>query len=433
MQLAGHAAEDPGWRERMIATDDLRVPTLCVGGWRDVYTEAVPRLFESIPGPKKLLMGPWMHTLPQDSPFGAIAFRSVALRWWDYWLRGIDNGIMDEPPVTVYVQGHNAGWRTHESWPPAKAETVLATGTELFLTEAAADAAPTTEVIGEYRPDATIGVSSGLWAFGMSHGLPLDQHDDDTRSVCATTAPLPEALTVCGRPAVAVTLAPGSTAQRIVARLTDVDPQGRSMLITAGVLCPDTTAAIHRIVLRPTCYRVAPGHRLRVAVSDSDFPRLRPIVDPTPIPIARIEATIPTVAPDEGTDTDVPPPDETPPSESSLVLEAEPHWTVARDAVHDVVEVAFGERLTAHTPSREHRLEWRSDTRATVRAAAGDAVVTTGTYTATVRSEAGEETTTTVTIRCTPTLLWARGDVTTEHLTVFTKVWDTPLPPPRHD
>ena len=79
-------------------------------------------------------MGPWMHALPHMSPFEAIDFLPLAARWWDHWLCQIDNGVMDEAPVTLFVQGSNPGWRAYESWPAAQTELTLCTSADTTLT-----------------------------------------------------------------------------------------------------------------------------------------------------------------------------------------------------------------------------------------------------------------------------------------------------------
>ncbi|MEN3283863.1 MAG: uncharacterized protein V7607_5003 [Solirubrobacteraceae bacterium] len=237
--------DDPVWRERVIDPIEIAAPTLCVGGWRDLYADAMVGLYERLTVPKKLLIGPWMHSMPQDSPFEPIDFLPIAVRWWDHWLSDVDTGVMEEPPVVLYTQGDRPGWRAHGSWPKANAELELATQDDTRLAAPALTSTGSGGAIAEYEPDATTGALSGLWGVpNPDFGLPLDQHDDDVRALPFTSDPLADDLLVCGRPTVTVTLARGDTSsrngvQRIVVRLADVDPCGGSTFITAGVLCPD--------------------------------------------------------------------------------------------------------------------------------------------------------------------------------------------------
>ena len=68
--------------------------------------------------PSKVLIGPWNHSGPDcDTPGPSLAREHLTLRWCDYWLKGMDNGIMDEPDINVYVQAFDApdAYRTHTS------------------------------------------------------------------------------------------------------------------------------------------------------------------------------------------------------------------------------------------------------------------------------------------------------------------------------
>ena len=76
-------------------------------------------------------MGPWTHGEPEgsrlgDLDFGPDSYKVILeeeLRWFDYWLKGIDNGVMDEPPIHIFVMGTNE-WRTENEWPLARTQFV---------------------------------------------------------------------------------------------------------------------------------------------------------------------------------------------------------------------------------------------------------------------------------------------------------------------
>ena len=97
MDIARTGPGDDVWSCRAIDPTRIEVPAMCVGGWQDVFTDAVPELYERIRAPKRLIMGPWGHVLPQESRLGAIDFLPLAERWWGHWLRDEDNGVMEEP------------------------------------------------------------------------------------------------------------------------------------------------------------------------------------------------------------------------------------------------------------------------------------------------------------------------------------------------
>jgi putative CocE/NonD family hydrolase len=207
---------DPAWRARIIDASAVRVPAFVVAGWRDVFCDPTVRAYEQIDAPKKLMVGPWLHTMPDASPFQAIDFRALCLRWWDHWLGGQDNGVMDELPVTLYRQGHEPQWLQFPSWPPAGANSRYSTGQDGELRPdsvariGTADDGGLGPVVAEAVSDATVGVLSGQWSIPVdASGLPLDEHDDDVRALVCETAPLSEDLIIAGRPSIRVQLARG--------------------------------------------------------------------------------------------------------------------------------------------------------------------------------------------------------------------------------
>ncbi len=151
-----HQVDGPYWRQGSVAGIEDRIvcPAFLIGGWRDGYPNPPMRLFERLGGPRKLLMGPWDHRYPDNAiPGPRIDHLREVVRWLDHWCRGIDDGIMDEPPVVVWMQepGSLAAdrvdtpgrWRAETSWPPADgSEHVLALAGGGSLVAADADAAP---------------------------------------------------------------------------------------------------------------------------------------------------------------------------------------------------------------------------------------------------------------------------------------------------
>ena len=447
LDFARHGPGDPVWRERAIDGAAVVVPALCVGGWRDAFPDALISAYERIGGPSKLLMGPWGHVMPQNAAVEPIDFLSLALRWWDHWLRGQDNGVMDEPPVTLYQQGARPSWRAYPSWPPADGSLQLATGGDTVLRAPPTDrgpagaAGPLGPPIAVYRPDPTVGSLRGVPGLGLGEAcLTQDQHDDDMRSALVCSDPLAEDLVIGGRPQVVVTLAPapdsaGGTVRRLVVRLAEVGPGGRSTLITVGVLCPPPdpaadaaadAAARYCVTLRPIVHRVPAGQRLLVAVCDSDFPRLTPLGGPpVELRITGVELSVPTLSATAGLPVELPAlptPAPAPPPGLS--------WTITRDPVHDGISVSVSSSSSGTTVDQGHRFQAGNSLLASVRRAEPDAAVTVGTHRATVSMSSGESVTTTATVRCTQTALWASGEVTVDDVTVFSQVWEASMAQP---
>jgi predicted acyl esterase len=108
----GDAPNGAGWSWKAISTiDDLgsferhQVALYHLVGWYDIYTTQQPFLYESLEGrvPQKMMIGPWVHS----GGYGGKVHKAEILRWYDHWLKGIENGIMDEEPVHYFVMRGN--------------------------------------------------------------------------------------------------------------------------------------------------------------------------------------------------------------------------------------------------------------------------------------------------------------------------------------
>ena len=108
-----HPTDGPYWRERSELADKITIPSYMGSCWAN-YTLHLPgafRCWTNMKGPKKMVIGPPCFV---DRPFYQYAWET--LQWYDYWLKGIDTGIMDEPAVKVFVMGANE-WKMAEDWP----------------------------------------------------------------------------------------------------------------------------------------------------------------------------------------------------------------------------------------------------------------------------------------------------------------------------
>jgi putative CocE/NonD family hydrolase len=291
-----HQHRDDYWRHGSICEGyaDIEAAVYMISGWGDSYINTIPRMMENLSCPKKALLGPWMHKYPHFAiPDPAIGFLQEALRWWDYWLKDIDTGIMDEPECTFYLQDgvppapkyleRPGQWvRTH-GWPaPADEIETLTLGlgdrgleSGGRLSEDRLIASPLTagSLQGEYIP---------LW-FGAD--FPPDQRRDDGLSLTFDSAPYADGLEILGQPTVSVMLESDEPCGQFHVRLCDVAPNGESALITYGTLNldlrddPGTIAPpvpgepmTVRVALDLIGYRLPKGHRLRLALSSASFP-----------------------------------------------------------------------------------------------------------------------------------------------------------------
>ncbi|WP_206538884.1 CocE/NonD family hydrolase [Legionella norrlandica] len=102
-----HSEKDDYWKHGSISEnwEDITCPTYLVGGFADGYTSTIPRMLSNLRCPRKGLIGPWAHKYPHFAkPGPQIGFLQEALRWFDYWLKGIETHIMDEPMYRVWMQ-----------------------------------------------------------------------------------------------------------------------------------------------------------------------------------------------------------------------------------------------------------------------------------------------------------------------------------------
>ncbi|MDB5107136.1 MAG: putative Hydrolase CocE/NonD family protein [Candidatus Binatus sp.] len=363
LEWDAHPEFDEYWKSRVVSPEKITTPTFLIGGWRDIFPEGMAGIYSRLKGPKKMLMGPWMHTLPDLSRFEPVDYLPELKRWFDFWLRGEKTGITDEPPVTIYVQRANE-WRHEREWPIARGNART-----LYLNAGGvlSDRSQREEQGENYTANPTLGASSGLWdPMALGVGLPLDQGSDDLLSLAYTTDPIAESIEISGAGEATVFAESKSNEPlNLVVKLCDVDPSGASSLITTGLMhggprngagksSPGKSgeAAQFKIPLWSTSYRVPKGNRIRVSVSCSDFPRVWPT---TTNPDVRLyfggqrasSVSIP-VVPIATARVDGPAmkrPAEAPPL--SLMT---PTWRIERDLVNQAVSVSTGEKTSFPLP-----------------------------------------------------------------------------------
>ncbi|WP_322529040.1 CocE/NonD family hydrolase [Salinicola sp. LHM] len=291
-----HQHRDDYWRHGSICEsyEDIEAAVYMISGWGDSYINTIPRMMENLSCPKKALLGPWMHKYPHFAiPDPAIGFLQEALRWWDYWLKDIDTGIMDEPECTFYLQDgvppaprylerpgrwvHTHGWPAPadevEEWSLALGDTGLTPNGRLSQDRAIASPLTAGSLQGEYIP---------LW-FGAD--FPPDQRRDDGLALTFDSEPYLYGLDILGQPTLTATLTSAEDCGQLHVRLCDVAPSGESALISYATLnlnLRDDPSAITppvpgepmevRVALDLIGYRLPEGHRLRVALSSASFP-----------------------------------------------------------------------------------------------------------------------------------------------------------------
>lgn len=287
----------------------MQVPVLSFSGWADNYMNTSAHLVRNVAG-AKAIVGPWVHQYPHQAvPGPAIGFLDEALRWWDRWLKGVDNGAEDDPAYRVWMMEsappdasatHRAGrWVAEDRLPSARVavqELALSQGGVL----GGAGGALGTQICT--RPD--LGLHAGeFFPMGLNAEMPGDQARDDALSVCFDAAVVAAPLAMLGAARLQLRLCCDQPRAFIVARLCDVAPNGQSVRIAHGMLnlChrDSMEAPAHlvpgqevmaEVVLDEMAYTLAAGHHLRLALSTTYFPFLVP--SPVPATLTLVEGRL---------------------------------------------------------------------------------------------------------------------------------------------
>jgi len=95
-----HQHDGAFWRSPVRPYSEIKVPAFLIGGMQDGYRDSIPAILEQAKVPVRALIGPWNHSWPNDADFGPrVEWRDQATRWWDYWLKGRDTGVLEDPKL----------------------------------------------------------------------------------------------------------------------------------------------------------------------------------------------------------------------------------------------------------------------------------------------------------------------------------------------
>ncbi|WP_437909554.1 CocE/NonD family hydrolase [Sorangium sp. So ce327] len=289
-------------------------PVFLLAGWNDAFVRDALLWYHNSPGPRRLVIGPWAHT-------GSAGFDLLEQHaaWYDRWLAGVEPSG-EEPPIYYYTVGADPGerWRCTEVWPP---EEMVATPFHLRIGRSGScrsindgrltlQAADSGEGADDYDVDPTTTTGTATrWAntAGGPFAYP-DLASNDERALTYTTAPLTAALELTGHPIVRLWVSSTAPDVDVFAYLEEVAEDGRSLYVTEGVLRASHRALhtpphehlglpYHRSYeedlsplpdhpvelvfdMHPISRRIAPGSRLRLAVTGADRDNALTVVPP---------------------------------------------------------------------------------------------------------------------------------------------------------
>ena len=314
-----HPDFDDYWKKLCIEEhhNNIAAPALNIGGWYDIFLGGTIRNFlgmgkhgatEDSRRGQKLLIGPWQHgsrgtSMAGSHYFGvaadamALGLDEIHLRWYEYWLKGVDNGIMDEAPVKIFVMGDDA-WRDEQEWPLARAQDTkyyLHSGGKAnsrhgdgsLSVQPPTGESPDVFLYNPADPVPTMGGQLCCNPYFAANGA-FDQNDIESRAdvLVYSTPPLERDVEVTGPITVTLWAATSGADTDFTAKLVDVCEDGCARNLTDGIIraryrdsmsSPSPVepgrAYCYTIDLWATSNVFKAGHQIRLEVSSSNFPR----------------------------------------------------------------------------------------------------------------------------------------------------------------
>lgn len=294
--------------------DSISVAALHIGGWYDCFLGGTLANFRELrsrgeAGSQRLIVGPWSHGVtgpwfpqrrfPMRAAGDVLDLTAVQLGWFDQWLRDSDDAAEPQLPVRLFVMGADE-WRSEPDWPlpdTRYAEMFLRSGGRAnrsvgngrLMEEPPADEPPDVYRYDPRDPVPTVGGQTLLPGplVGANAG-PMDQAGVESRAdiLCYTSDPLDRPVEVTGPVCARLFVSTSARDTDFTVKLVDVHRDGRAEILTDGILrlrfrrgmqepvpvVPDAIEEIE-IDMWATSNRFAAGHRIRVEVSSSNFPR----------------------------------------------------------------------------------------------------------------------------------------------------------------
>jgi putative CocE/NonD family hydrolase len=315
-EMMANSRYGPYWQSADLGhhAHGVAAPILHVGSWYDMFAYDTLKMFtllrhgagsEAARRGQRLLMGPWAHLVPYSAPtsrgtgeidFGPAAridLHAIQLRWFDFHLKGISNGINEEPPVRIFVMGDNA-WREENEWPLARTQftpVYLSSGGKANglrgdgrLSTTIAQNDPADRFV--YDPQNPVPTCGGNY-IGPGNGVRNQAAVEAREDVLVYTGDvLDRDFEITGPVVLKLFAASSAPDTDFTAKLVDVRPDGYAQNILEGIVRARFRDSLeapslikpreiyeYSIDLWSTSHVFRAGHRMRLEVSSSNFPR----------------------------------------------------------------------------------------------------------------------------------------------------------------
>ena len=309
-----HQHRDDYWKHGSVCEDydAIKCPVMAVSGWADGYSNTVFRLLENLKVPRHGIVGAYGHKYPHmGGPGPVIDFLSESVRWWDQWLKNIDNGVKEEPMLRTYMldsvsplsSDRPGRWIDEQSWPSSRIEEDTYRLDALDLGLHNLSSGEDKEALSIQSP-LNVGLFAGKWcSYSESTDLPSDQREEDGGALVINSSVLKEDYEILGKPYLTLKLKSNKRVAMVAARISDVGPDGRATRVTFGLLNlthrdsneeprelePGKIYEV-KVPMNYIAQSFPAGNHIRISISTSYWPLAWPSPEPSKLTIYPTES-----------------------------------------------------------------------------------------------------------------------------------------------